>query len=61
MDCLIYGQLLDETPNIDPDLPHLEQIFKAYLTVKAPFVRERIVRKLFQRIKVAQSVNLHSK
>lgn len=60
VDCIIFGILAEET-SMDPRLDQLESLFKSYLLVPISEVRERILRKIFQRIRLVQSLEANKR
>lgn len=46
VDCIIFGILAEES-SMDPKLDQLDAVFKSYLLLPIPEVRERIIRKIF--------------
>ncbi|CDW71951.1 UNKNOWN [Stylonychia lemnae] len=60
VDCIMYGMLAEET-SMDPKLDQLEKTFKNYLLIPLPEIRERIMRKIFQKIRLQQSIQINKR
>jgi phospholipid N-methyltransferase len=50
-DCIMYGMLANES-SLDPKIEVLEKIFQSYLQLPLPEVRERILRKIYGKLRL---------
>lgn len=56
----MYGILANES-SLDSRLDQLEKLFTTYLSLPFPEVRERIIRKLYSKLKIHSSLTLNKK
>jgi hypothetical protein len=57
VDCIQYGGLVDEVEDANSSsLNEVEQIIKMYLAYPVPQIRERILRKIYQKLRISNSV-----
>ena len=55
LDCMVYGNLVaDHNPN-DSRIDQIESLLITYLSMPYPEVRERFLRRLYQRLRVVQA------
>ena len=60
LDCMVFGLMADSS-NLEARLDKTEELALTYLSLPFPETRERILRKMYQRIKVASSESLINK
>jgi hypothetical protein len=60
LDCMVFGMLANDS-NLDGKLEKTEDLVITYLQIPLPEVRERILRKMYQRIRVASVLSLNNK
>ena len=57
---MVYSILAEES-HLDSKLETIEKLTLTYLNIHIPEVRERILRKMYQRIRVAHALQLNNK
>ena len=51
VDCIMYGVLASES-SLDPHIDQLEKVFTSYLLLPIPEVRERLLRKIYSKLRL---------
>jgi hypothetical protein len=51
VDCIMYAMLAAES-SLDPHMEQLERVFQNYLQLPIPEVRERILRKVYSKLRL---------
>ena len=51
VDCIMYGMLASES-SLDPRMEQLDIVFAAYIQIPIPEVRERILRKVYSKLRL---------
>lgn len=60
LDCMVYG-VLAEQAQLDGKVEQIQYLSFTYLLIHLPEVRERLLRKMYQRIRVAHALQVNSK
>lgn len=60
VDCIMYGMLASES-SLDSRMDTLEKLLQTYLQLPIPEVRERILRKIYSKLRLQSSLHLNKK
>jgi len=60
VDCIMYGELACES-SVDARIEQLERVFTAYVQLPIAEVRERILRKIYSKLRLQSSLMINKK